>query len=133
MIVVIQTLSCYAAAFSAMGQQLTNYLTDRTCPSRLLKEQFKALFRPWTPAEGPLKAVFAKKWRQKASYIIWTCLGICGFAMWLKAFPEAKVFQIGFAPASSGPGRGLHDSFGLCIRSGFLGKFFLKFEEIGQN
>lgn len=27
-----------------------------------------------------------------ASYIIWTCLGICSFAMWL------KVFQIGFAP-----------------------------------
>lgn len=62
---------------SAMGQQLTNYLTDPDLPQAPFKEQFKALFRPLTPAEGPLKAVFAKKWRQKASYIIWTCLGIC--------------------------------------------------------
>ncbi|WP_244666140.1 hypothetical protein [Lactobacillus nasalidis] len=61
---------------SFMGQQLTNYLTDPDLPAAPLKKQLAALFRPFAPAEGPLKDVFAKKWRQKASYVIWTGLGI---------------------------------------------------------
>ncbi|MEE9112836.1 MAG: chloride channel protein [Lactobacillus delbrueckii] len=117
---------------SAMGQQLTNYLTDPDLPQAPFKEQFKALFRPLTPAEGPLKAVFAKKWRQKASYIIWTCLGICSFAMWLKAFPEAKVFQIGFAEVNWTWQGILLTPLAFALGLAF-GKFFLKFEEIGEK
>lgn len=117
---------------SVMGQQLTTYLTDPNLPQAPFKEQFKALFRPLTPAEVPLKVVFAKKWRQKASYIIWTGLGICSFAMWLKAFPEAKVFQIGFAEVKWTWQGVLLTPLAFALGLAF-GKFFLKFEEIGAK
>lgn len=117
---------------SAMGQQLTNYLTDPDLPQASFKGQLLALFRPFTPAEGPLKDVFAKKWRQRDGYIIWTCLGICSFAMWLKAFPEAKVFQIGFAPVKWTWQGILLTPLAFALGLAF-GNFFLKFEEIGAK
>ncbi|GHN20876.1 hypothetical protein ME784_13910 [Lactobacillus delbrueckii] len=90
---------------SAMGQQLTNYLTDPDLPQSSLKEQFKALFRPLTPAEGQLHYLDLPGHLQ-----------LCHVA---EGLPGSQGLSDRLCSSQVDLAGGLADSFGLCIRSGF--------------
>ncbi|MFR0585213.1 chloride channel protein [Lactobacillus porci] len=83
-----------------LGQHLKALLLDETKHRASLGEQVRILFWQRASSAKPLASYFKSRARQRASYTIWTLLGILGFVLWRKLVPQERVFGIHNRPVA---------------------------------